>query len=64
MLALGEADFVLPDLVASFPLGLADADAVAEGLGSSDGATDGAITTSGEGVGSTVVVTLSRSQTK
>lgn len=64
--ALGEADFVLPDLVASLPLGLADAEAEALGLGSRDGegATDGARTTSGEGVGSGADVTLSLNQTK
>ncbi|MBI2594022.1 hypothetical protein HYW44_05275 [Candidatus Daviesbacteria bacterium] len=62
----GLADLVLPDLVASFPFGLADAEAEALGLGSKlgEGVTDGAITTSGEGVGSGVDVTLSRSQTK
>lgn len=66
MLALGEADLVLPDLVASFPFGLADAEAEALGLGASDGegAIDGAKTTSGEGVGSGWEVTLSRSHTK
>lgn len=64
----GLADLVLPDLVASFPFGLAEADAEAEalGLGSKlgDGAIEGAITTSGDGVGSGCDVTLSLSQTK
>ena len=44
--------FVLPDLVASLPFGLAEAEAEALGLGAIDGAADGATTTSGEGVGS------------
>lgn len=64
VLAEGDADLVTPDLVASLPFGLADAEAVAIGLGSIEGAMEGAITTSGEGVGSGVDVTLSLSQTK
>lgn len=64
--AFGDGDLVLPDLVASLPTGLADAEAVALGLGSKVGLgeTDGTTTTSGEGVGSGWEVTLSLSQTK
>ncbi|HLC88349.1 MAG TPA: hypothetical protein VJG66_04850 [Patescibacteria group bacterium] len=56
--------FVLPDLVASLPFGLAEAEAEALGLGAIDGAADGATTTSGEGVGSGCWVTLSLNQTR
>jgi hypothetical protein len=66
VLAEGDACLVFPDLVASFPFGLAEAEAVADGLGSTEGegATDGAITTSGEGVGEGTDATLSLSQTR
>lgn len=62
--AFGDGDLVLPDFVASFPAGLADAEAVADGLGSSDGLGEGTTITSGDGVGWGCDVTLSLSQTK
>lgn len=61
-MALGDADFV----ATGDPEGATDADAEAVGLGSRDGlgSVDGTTTTSGEGVGSGLLATLSRSQTK
>jgi hypothetical protein len=65
-LALGEADFWVPALVASFPFGLGEgeAEALAVGLGVSDGKGEGVTTTSGEGVGTGWEVTLSLNQIK
>lgn len=59
---LGEADLV----ATGEPDGATDAEAEALGLGSKDGdgSTDGTTITSGDGVGSGLLVTLSRSQTK
>lgn len=64
LFALGLADLAAPDLVASLPFGLADADALGLGSSDGDGAIEGAITTSGEGVGSGCDVTLSLNQTR
>lgn len=68
-LALGEAVGLadaLTDAEGEATFGLAEADAVAEGLGSTVGLgeTDGTTTTSGDGVGSGFEVTLSLNQTK
>lgn len=61
-MALGDADLV----ATGDPEGATEADAEAVGVGSKDGlgSVEGTTTTSGDGVGSGLLVTLSRSHTK